>query len=61
MGVIMIIILLQKSNQKILKTIHLFTLKKCITFSVRIEKEVTRIDENGEEITKKYILHITIY
>ena len=31
----------------------MFTLKKCITFSVRIEKEVTRIDKNGEEITKK--------
>ena len=31
-----------------------------ITFPVPIEKEVTRIDKNGEEITKKYILHITI-
>ena len=27
--------------------------EKCITFTVPIEKEVTRIDKNGEEITKK--------
>ena len=26
-----------------------------------IEKEVTRIDKNGEEIFEKSILHITIY
>ena len=32
--------------------------EKYITFTVRIEKEVTRIDENGEEFTrnKSYIL-----
>ena len=35
-----------------------------ITFTVPIEKEVTRINKNGEEILHqeiKYILHITIY
>ena len=31
--------------------------EKYITFTVPIEKEVTRIDKNGEEVTKKYILH----
>ena len=36
-------------------------IEKYKTFTVPIEKEVTRIDKNGEEITKKYILHITIY
>ena len=35
--------------------------EKCITFTVPIEKEVTRIDKNREEITKKYILHITYH
>ena len=35
--------------------------EKYITFLVPIAKEVTRIDKNGEKITKKYILHITIY
>ena len=32
--------------------------EKCITFTFPIEKEVTRIDENGEDITKNipYIL-----
>ena len=35
--------------------------EKYITFTVPIEKEVMRIDKNGEEITKKYTLHITIY
>ena len=30
--------------------------QKCITFTVSIEKEVTRIDKNV-----KYIIHITIY
>ena len=32
--------------------------KKCITFTIPIEKEVTRIDKNGKEITKNvsYIL-----
>ena len=28
--------------------------KKCITFSVPIEKEVVKIDKNGKEITKAY-------
>ena len=33
-----------------------------ITFTVPIEKEVTRIDETGEEITKNInMLHNTIY
>ena len=36
-------------------------IKKYVTFSVPMEKEVTRIDEKGEEITKKHILQITIY
>ena len=33
-------------------------MKKCITFTAPIEKEVTRVDKNGEEITKNvsYIL-----
>ena len=35
--------------------------EKYIIFSVLIEKEVTRIDKNGEEITKKYISNILIY
>ena len=35
--------------------------EKCITFTVLIGKEVKRIDKNGEKITKKYILHITLY
>ena len=26
--------------------------ENCLTFTVSIEKEVTRIDKNGEEITK---------
>ena len=34
--------------------------EKYITFTVPIEKEVTRIDKNRKGITKKYILHITI-
>ena len=34
--------------------------QKYITFTVSLENEVTRIDKNGEEITKN-ILHITIY
>ena len=34
--------------------------EKYITFTVPIEKEVTIIDKNGEEIRKK-ILQITIY
>ena len=35
--------------------------EKYITFTVTIEKEVTRIDKNREKITKKCILHITVY
>ena len=35
--------------------------EKCIINTVPIAKEVIRIDKNGEEITRKYILHITIY
>ena len=35
--------------------------EKYITFIVPTEKVVTRIDKSGEEVTKKYILHITIY
>ena len=35
--------------------------EKYKTFTVPIEKEVTRIDKNGEEITKKYILYFTVY
>ena len=33
-------------------------MKKCIIFTAPIEKEVTRVDKNGEEITKNvsYIL-----
>ena len=34
---------------------------KYIAFTVLIEKDVTRIDKNGGETTKKYILYITIY
>ena len=32
--------------------------EKYINFTVPIEKEVTRIDKNGEKITKKYILRL---
>ena len=35
--------------------------EKCIIFTVPIEKEVTRIDKNGEKNYKRYILRITIY
>ena len=35
--------------------------KKYITFTVPIEIEFRRIDKNGDEITKKYILHFTVY
>ena len=35
--------------------------EKYITFTVPIEKQVTRINKNGKEITKKYALEITIY
>ena len=34
--------------------------EKCMTFTVTIENEVTRIDKNEEEITKTYILHIIV-
>ena len=35
--------------------------EKYITFTISIEKEIKRIDKNGKEITKKYILNITVY
>ena len=35
--------------------------EKSITSTVPIEKEATRTDKNLEEITKKFILRITIY
>ena len=35
--------------------------EKYITFTVPIEKDIKRIDKNGKEITKKYILNITVY
>ena len=35
--------------------------RKHVIFTISIEKEVTRIDKNGEKPTKKYILHIAIY
>ena len=35
--------------------------EKYITFTVPIEKKVTTIYKNGEKITKKLILHITVY
>ena len=35
--------------------------EKYLTITVPIEKGVKGIDKNGEEITKKYNLHITIY
>ena len=36
-------------------------LGKYITFTIPLEKEVTRINKNSYESYKKYILHITIY
>ena len=52
-----------KVSRRLLKTIYLLTIntKKCITFTVPIEKEFTRIDKNGEEIIKhiSYILQFT--
>ena len=36
-------------------------LEKHITFTVPIQNEGTRIDKNGEEVIKKYFLHIRIY
>ena len=36
--------------------------EKYVTFTVPIEKEVTRTDKNGEEIAKTmYIIQVTIY
>ena len=35
--------------------------EKCKTFTVPIEKEVTRSDKNREKIRKKYISYITIF
>ena len=32
-----------------------------IIFTVPIKKIVTTIDKNGEEITKKYLLHFTVH
>ena len=34
--------------------------EKYITFRVPIEKEVTRIDKNGEEIKKKYVTYYNL-
>ena len=34
--------------------------KKYITFTVPIEKEATRIDQNGEEITKIYLKYYNL-
>ena len=44
------------------KAVYLFkkNTKRQITFSFPIEKEVTRIDKNGKEMTY-HILQITIY
>ena len=36
-------------------------IEKYITFKVPIENNLTRNSKNGEKITKKYILHTTIY
>ena len=55
----MIIILSKKSKKEF--TCLGENTKKYVTFTVPIEQEVTKIDKNGEEITKKYILHIKVY
>ena len=34
--------------------------EKYISFTVPIEKEVTRIDKNGEEFTKIYLIHCNL-
>ena len=34
--------------------------EKCITFTVPVEKEVTRTDKNGEEITKIYLTYCNL-
>ena len=36
------------------------TTEKCIIFTVSIEKDVTRIDKNGEEITKKQFTYYNL-
>ena len=36
-------------------------IEKYITFKVPIENNLTRNSKNGKKITKKYILHTTIY
>ena len=36
-------------------------IEKYMTFTIPTEKEVARIDKNVEEITRNYMLHITIY
>ena len=38
----------------------MWKIKIYITFTVTVDKKVTKIDKNGE-VTKKYILYITIY
>ena len=48
----MIIILSENRKQKNLKKQFTCLGEKYITFTDPIEKEVTRIDKNGEEITK---------
>ena len=35
--------------------------EKCITFTVSIEKEVSRTDKNGQKNYKKFISHFTVY
>ena len=35
--------------------------EKYITFTIQIEKEITKTDKNGDEITKKYNLYIYTY
>ena len=59
----MIIILLWKRLKEFEKQFNCLgeNTKKCITFTVTIEREVTRIDKNEDEITKKSILQIPIY
>ena len=51
----------KRNSRRTLKTIYLFRRKteKYNTFTVPIEKKVTRIDKNGEEITKK--VYLTYY
>ena len=53
---------IRRSAEEFKKQITCFeeNTEKYITFTVPIEKEITRIDINGEEI-KKYNLHITVY